>query len=236
MKRIFPLLVFVLGCGDPATQDVLSKSSSKVIVTFKEPSVNEIVLRTVFTCPTSLDSPEESGLDPDTRLTSKNLVIVWKEKRLLGLYKDGVIQKRADSQEPACYRIALGVYSSGIPAAGRKLYRGDRRTPEGWYRISDKPRSTFPGAIAIHYPNESDAWLGRRNGLISNQEYQEIAEAAQKGCMPPENTALGNNILIHGFGSARDWTNGCIALDDEDLDDVRELMPRPIRGWLLIRQ
>ena len=36
--------------------------------------------------------------------------------------------------------------------------------------------------------------------------------------MPPWNTSLGGEIMIHGHGSETDWTLGCIAVDNEVMD------------------
>jgi Uncharacterized protein conserved in bacteria len=43
--------------------------------------------------------------------------------------------------------------------------------------------------------------------------------------MPPQKTALGGEIYIHGSGSASDWTRGCIALEDEEMKELFDAVP-----------
>ena len=115
------------------------------------------------------------------------------------------------------YRAAVG---SG---RGDKVREGDRRTPEGDFRICVKnPNSDYVLSLGLSYPNEEDAARGLRDGLIAQQEHDEIVAAVREGNCPPWKTALGGEIMIHGCGAGRDWTLGCIALDD---DDIRELYP-----------
>ena len=119
------------------------------------------------------------------------------------------------------YRIALG--SNPIPP---KKSQGDRATPEGMYFISHKnPRSQFHLSLAISYPNESDAKRGLKDGLITAAEYNAIRQAAIHRKTPPWNTKLGGAIFVHGNGSSPDWTWGCIALDDRDIEALYRLVP-----------
>src|SRR6185436_18033747 len=118
---------------------------------------------------------------------------------------------------------------------GRKERRGDERTPEGWYRTSDKPWSRFKGALALTYPNADDARRGLDAGRVTPAQHDAIAAAARRGSMPSQSTALGGDILVHGGGSGSDWTLGCIALDDADLDALRALLPADRRVWIYIR-
>ncbi len=155
------------------------------------------------------------------------LVVVQKEARRIQIFERNQVF-RLDG-EPACWQIGLG----GDPV-GHKVVRGDNRTPEGWYRTSDKPWSNFPGAIAVHYPNSADAVRGREAGLLSAQQATQITQAIQAGKKPPQTTRLGGEILIHGGGGQSDWTLGCIAMDDEDLTLFRAALPRDKDVDLLI--
>ena len=56
--------------------------------------------------------------------------------------------------------------------------------------------------------------------MINYRKYVAILRAVRAGRMPPQNTPLGGSIRIHGGGSSRDWTLGCIALDDKDVKDL----------------
>jgi lipoprotein-anchoring transpeptidase ErfK/SrfK len=42
--------------------------------------------------------------------------------------------------------------------------------------------------------------------------------------VPPWDTRLGGEIFIHGHGASRDWTRGCIALDNEDMRELYGLV------------
>ena len=85
--------------------------------------------------------------------------------------------------------------------------------------------------MQINYPNLLDAWHGYRNGLISASEFRTIAQAYKNTKMPPQNTALGGYIGIHGLGetnveklrihATQNWTEGCIALKNQEIDELR---------------
>ena len=119
------------------------------------------------------------------------------------------------------YRVALG--TNPIPP---KVKEGDRATPEGSYYICMKnPESQFHLSLGISYPNIADAKRGLRDGLISASEYEAIAQAAGKREKPPWKTKLGGEVFVHGNGSASDWTWGCIALDNSDIEELYRLIP-----------
>ena len=118
------------------------------------------------------------------------------------------------------------------PEPGHKQVEGDRRTPEGWYRTSDKPESQYPGAIAVHYPNQADADLALAAGVIDDATHQAISQALAGGLRPPQHTPLGGDILIHGNGEP--WTLGCVSLSDGDLGALRAVLPSGMAVDLLI--
>lgn len=174
-------------------------------------------------CPTAageISSPLVSAGDP--RLDGDALVVVYKADRRVGLYQDG--------QLAGCWRAAL---ASGYPP-GHKQRQGDLKTPEGWYRTSDKPWSSFYGAIAVHYPRVEDAEAGLAAGLVDAATVESIRSAHARGDKPPQQTRLGGEILLHGGGSLFDWTLGCVALEDEDLDDLRAQLPAGMKTDVLI--
>lgn len=176
-------------------------------------------------CPPEVSELAESDRvrSDDPRL-SKSLVVMLKSRRRLALYEGGELA------EGACYRIGL---AGGAPP-GDKRRQGDRRTPEGWYRTSDKPWSQFYGAIAIHYPNRRDAEEAVAEGRIEAKTARAITRAIDGGKKPPQKTPLGGEILIHGGGGDRDWTLGCAALDNSDLDELRAALPEDMRTWALL--
>ena len=131
--------------------------------------------------------------------------------------KRQIVVFRGDA-EIATYKIALGNKPTGA-----KEKEGDMKTPEGTYHIRVKnPKSHFYLSLQIDYPNESDAADGLDSGRITKSQYKAIAEAIKNGKLPPQKTPLGGEIFIHGGGTARDWTWGCIALENKDVKQLYE--------------
>lgn len=172
-------------------------------------------------CPAAVDWLAERGAEP-RRLRPGRLLVVEKQQRRIALYAAGLLQ--------GCWPVALAPRRR----PGPKQRAGDLATPEGWYRTLDKPWSRFPGAIAISYPGVEDARRALAERRIDPVTYRRILQAHVTGRWPPQDTPLGGDILIHGGGSARDWTLGCIALADPDLADLRRRLPRDMRTDLLI--
>ena len=92
---------------------------------------------------------------------------------------------------------------------GDKNYRGDKATPEGSYKVLRKkahPETKYYKALLINYPNEDDIRRFEKN---------------KKDGTIGKNASIGNLIEIHGDGGKGiDWTDGCIALTNDDMDDV----------------
>ena len=107
------------------------------------------------------------------------------------------------------------------------------KTPEGWYHLTDKPESQYQNALSIHYPNGKDALRGLHNQQIIKQEYQQI-KRGEEDKQRYEFTALGGLLLIHGGGAALDRTLGCVAMDDEDLHALRNLLPESMESTILL--
>lgn len=181
-------------------------------------------------CPDLVDDvPGIQARAGDGRL-DRDVLVVSKGLRRAMLYEKGRLA-RGNGGTPVCHRIALGYRAP----EGPKRARGDMRTPEGWYRMSDKPWSwTWPGSIAVHYPNLDDARRAHRERRLTRRELVAIGTAVTGGRRPPQRTALGGDILLHGGGSAVDWTDGCIAFDDHDLRALRRALEGRRRVSLLI--
>ena len=83
----------------------------------------------------------------------------------------------------------------------------------------------------------ADADHGLKEGLITKAEHQEIVSAIRGKTKPPQNTKLGGDIFIHGggtgklFGLVRDWTVGCVALENDEMKELFDLIPvkTPVR-------
>ena len=128
-------------------------------------------------------------------------IIIDKLARELFIYKNGEIFKR--------FTVELGANW-----VGDKQQHGDKTTPEGFYKIIDKKQNgqtKYYKALLLDYPNEDDKKrfaLNRKKGAL------------KKGAK------IGNLIEIHGNGGKGiDWTDGCIALKDSDMDVVFKLCP-----------
>ena len=171
----------------------------------------------------------------DPRLQGEHLVVVLKAERRVMVFSEGTLRRgdRAGGA-PSCWRVALGVDEGGTHPTGHKLRRGDRKTPEGWYRSSDRPWSNYAPAITIHYPNAADADAGLAAGLITRSQRDTIHAQLAADQKPDQKTALGGWILFHRGGSVRDWTWGCIALADHDNLELRSGLPEDMRTDVLI--
>jgi murein L,D-transpeptidase YafK len=134
--------------------------------------------------------------------------VVKKAERRLFLYDGNKLVKT--------YRIGLG-----LSPEGDKVRQGDRRTPEGdFYIFTRNDKSAFYLSLGISYPNATHARRGLRDGLITRSQHDAIMRALKLKRTPPQHTALGGDIYIHGQGASSDWTWGCVALEN---DDIREL-------------
>ncbi len=138
---------------------------------------------------------------PRDSLSGRPLVVDYlvidKSERLLIAYSQG--------RPVRAYR---GLQFGDAPS-GHKRFQGDERTPEGIYTINRRnPQSRFHLSLGISYPNRAD------------REF-----AAQYGRSP------GGDIFIHGQPTGRagrmrgDWTDGCIALTNEEIEELWRLVP-----------
>jgi murein L,D-transpeptidase YafK len=129
-------------------------------------------------------------------------ILVKKSEHKLYLLKNG--------QPIRTYSVSLG-----INPKGHKEYQGDNRTPEGIYFVDGRNAgSKFYKALHISYPNAKDR-----------------LDAARRG-MPP-----GGQIMIHGQPArgphqdlqgiiqGADWTAGCIAVTNPDIDEIWRYTP-----------
>ncbi len=126
-------------------------------------------------------------------------VLVLKSDRVLRLLNNGRTLRE--------YRVSLGK-----KPIGHKLHEGDLRTPEGRYVLDWRnENSRFYRSIHISYPNARD-----------------VRRAQQAGADP------GGMIMIHGrpsyYNAAthryenKDWTDGCIAVTDSDMDEIWDMV------------
>ena len=164
--------------------------------------INSILFGLIFAV--SFTSFDDKPLPP---LENPRFVVKKKQRKLL-VYDGGKLIKT--------YRVALG-----FAPVGDKEIEGDGKTPEGeFYIFTKNPESRFHLSLGLSYPNTDDAKRGLQNKIISQEEHDEIVAAIGNKLMPPQKTRLGGEIYIHGGGIAKDWTEGCIALDNKDITEI----------------
>jgi murein L,D-transpeptidase YafK len=134
----------------------------------------------------------ESKLPSDVQIDS---ILVYKSKRQMQVYSNDSLLKT--------YKISLG-----RKPIGAKEFEGDKKTPEGIYFINDKnPSSGYHKNLGISYPSADDIENAKRLGK-----------------------SAGSDIKIHGmrnkigfigkFHRWFDWTLGCIAVTDKEIDEL----------------
>ncbi len=122
----------------------------------------------------------------------------------------------------SCDNFILKGYpvSFGNPV-GDKEMQGDRKTPEGEFRVTAPiPMGQWYKALQISYPDREDVERGLESGLINKRQYNAMISKINQNLSPAQNTKLGGKIWIHGVGSELNWTNGCIALNNDHMDEV----------------
>jgi len=131
-----------------------------------------------------------------SRRDGEHAIVVDKLKRKLHVYRSGS-------------RIATLDAELGAKGLRQKMHSGDQATPEGRYRVVQMKagRNTiYYKALLINYPNDADR---ARHAL------------AKRTGQAPLRSHPGNLIEIHGDGGqGRDWTDGCVALTNRDMDFV----------------
>ena len=131
-----------------------------------------------------------------------------KADSILILKKDHVMELLAAGKVIRTYKVALG--RGGLAPKQRE---GDKRTPEGRYIVDSRnAASQYHKALHISYPNSDDR-----------------QHAAKIGVAP------GGAVMIHGLPNGKgwvgaghrlyDWTLGCIAVTDQEIDEIWNLVP-----------
>jgi murein L,D-transpeptidase YafK len=135
----------------------------------------------------------------ESELPTADGVFIDKSERKMWLLHDGIRYRE--------YTISLG-----DNPIGHKQQEGDERTPEGRYTIDFRnPNSSYHLSLHITYPDEQDR-----------------ANANNAGVSP------GGDIFIHGLPNGmsatdidfknRDWTDGCIAVNNEEIEEIWKLV------------
>lgn len=146
-------------------------------------------------------SPAAVASSPDTGVDE---IRIDKSDHKLELVASGKVVKS--------YRVAIG--SGG---AGPKRMEGDKVTPVGTYYVRGRWKGLFHQFMNVSYPNDDD-----------RRRFAELKKAG----LVPAGLSVGFGIGIHGTGhkdwngvhKESDWTFGCIALDDDEIDEVASMV------------
>jgi murein L,D-transpeptidase YafK len=178
-------------------------------VTEKQVFVNNKLVYETHVIPKFIPKP----INPDTLVKDSIWILVDKsDYKLQVFYKKKLIRKY------------LAVF--GPDRMQDKCKRGDRCTPEGWFTIVEKHEShLYNKFIGIDYPNDST--------------YMKRAELIKKGKIK-ETDQPGDHVGIHGIWKKGNnliekkvgWTDGCIALRNEDIDELYQFINKGIRIYI----
>jgi lipoprotein-anchoring transpeptidase ErfK/SrfK len=137
-------------------------------------------------------------------------VMIYKKRHRLTVYYKGRLFKD--------YHAVFG--RSFEP--GTKLWEGDRRTPEGVYTIIEKhPSQRWDWFLTLNYPNELD-----------RHRYEQLRDGGEVPREEGRPVGVGGRIGIHGTDEPElnsgniNWTTGCISVDDEDVEELKRLLPK----------
>ncbi|TFH34729.1 MAG: hypothetical protein E4G95_07810 [Bacteroidia bacterium] len=143
---------------------------------------------------------------------------VWVSETIAGTKGNSSKAILVDKFERKCYIYSKGEIADhftidlGSNWLGDKNEKGDRATPEGIYRVArkkDGAETKYYKALLLDYPNKEDRerfTLAKKKGLITR------------------NAEIGGLIEVHGKGGTGvDWTDGCVALADSDMDVLYSL-------------
>ncbi len=151
----------------------------------------------LFLCCGFLPTPAQASLPKNPQA---DRIVVEKAERRMTLFHGKKVLKT--------YRISLGK-----EPLGPKQQQGDHKTPEGNYVIDARnPNSNYHLALHVSYPSPRDLEQAQARGV-----------------------SAGGSIMIHGlpnalpdFGSFQhlyDWTDGCIAVSNAEMDEIWNLVP-----------
>lgn len=225
MNRVLPgsviglllvsLLLSIASYAQPTDVKILSERKDKdgnIIRTIQYYQGSQRVTETRIIRPfVNLNAP----INPDTLNNDSLMVIINKSRFLLDVY----YRKR----KIRSYKVVFGPKPQE-----NKVMKGDRRTPEGWYKVQEKHISgRYNKFIHIDYPNDS-----------ANARFNKLK---LQGAIPRD-AEIGGDVGIHGVWKGGEdmidmgigWTDGCIAMKNTDVDDLYRIVKPGAR--VLIRK
>lgn len=136
-----------------------------------------------------------------------------------------LVVMKGDTKLVTFDNISIG---SNGPTSNRRM--GDNTTPLGEFTITEiRPSKRFELFMLIDYPNLDHTERAFQEKRIDETEYRALRYNLDRGDPPPQGTSLGGYLGIHGLGKGDmkvhesvNWTDGCIALTNEQLATLAE--------------
>ncbi|MBY0474127.1 MAG: L,D-transpeptidase [Nitrosomonas sp.] len=143
---------------------------------------------------------------------------------------------QGDSVKAIFENVAIGRYGT----TWSKVTKDDK-TPLGRFRVGwVNEKSRYYRFFGLNYPNLDTANRALEENRIDEETWLSIKQAKSRGRTPPQDTSLGGHIGIHGIGRGDqevhhkyNWTNGCVALTNEQIDQLGKWIKPGI--WVNIR-
>jgi murein L,D-transpeptidase YafK len=134
---------------------------------------------------------------------------------------------RGDTEVERFFPVSLG--RAGAKPSRR---RGDNVTPLGEFRVNRfNHESRWHIFIGVDYPTPLHAQVALASGVYSEEDYIAYQAYYRRHGAPPQNTVLGGGIGIHGIGAGSaevhsqfHWTEGCVAVTNEQIERLTELV------------
>lgn len=180
------------------------------------------------------------GNNPPANQNNKTLASILREKGISNVIpnvnifvdkSDYTLTLYSGNTPLKSYHVALA--EAGL---GDKVKSGDHKTPEGNFYVTERsvlnPPDQYLGTrwMRLSYPNIEDAQRGLNSGLIDQATYDQIVRAVNNRQTPPQETALGGGIGIHGGSNWQNnwgdnWTWGCVGLTNSDVNEIFDYIP-----------
>jgi len=155
-------------------------------------------------------------------------IVVYKQERRMDFIENGKVVNT--------YNIRLAfALNNPFFKMGPKRLRGDHQTPEGHYKIQKKRKNTnYRKSLLINYPNKKDIKWGIKNGYKKQELGDLILIHGERRTPTPELLRYARKLgvedqsvdqwLKQNFYPDYDWTNGCIAINENEMNEIFELI------------
>ena len=216
IRAALPMLLAVAACAPqtlrPAAAEIAPRAEVERAASFSFAAAGDLPEPSA---PQPLAS-ESQGPEPNAALLDSceaaRSIVIHKQARRLELFCGDQLAARFET-------------SLGFAPAGNKVVSGDGKTPEGEFYVTLKYQSKFHRSLQISYPGIVEAERGLKDGIITAAQHDAIVRAVHECRNPPQDTQLGSYVQIHGGGGGADdgdWTLGCVAVDNPEIEQVYE--------------